>query len=146
MTFEEEIEQNGYLVFTNKGVSMMPLLREDRDLMVLKKRPEERLKKYDAVLFKRRNGQYVLHRILKVREHDYLICGDNCCQLEPVCEDQILAKLVEVVRDGKTISVNDKAYLLYVHLWCDFYPIRAAILRVRGLLGAVKRRIKWGKR
>lgn len=135
MTFEEELERYGTLTFTNKGVSMMPLLRQDRDLMVLKKRPWGRLKKYDAVLFKRDNGQYVLHRILKVRERDYLICGDNCYQLEPVREDQILAVLEEVVRDGKTVRVTDRGYRGYVYLWCDFYPLRAFFLRVRGLLG-----------
>lgn len=141
MTFEEELERYGHLVFTNKGVSMMPLLRQDRDLMVLEKRPEGRLHKYDAVLFKRQNGQYVLHRILKVRETDYLICGDNCYQLEPVTEQQILGRMTTVVRDGKTIPVTSRAYQLYVHLWCDFYPVRAFLLRVRGVLGRIKRKV-----
>ena len=68
-SFEEELEQNGTLVFPNKGKSMLPLLRENRDLMVIRKKGPERCKKYDAVLF-RRGEQYVLHRILKVREQD----------------------------------------------------------------------------
>ena len=55
----------------------MPLLREDRDVMIIE-RVTGRLKKYDVPLYKRPNGQYVLHRILKVRENDYVICGDHC--------------------------------------------------------------------
>ena len=36
-TFEEELEQNGKLVYTNVGVSMLPLLREGRDVMLIEK-------------------------------------------------------------------------------------------------------------
>ena len=38
MSFEEILEKDGVLTYTNKGVSMKPLLREDRDVMVIKKR------------------------------------------------------------------------------------------------------------
>lgn len=131
MTFEEVLDKHGSLVFTNVGVSMMPLLRQGRDLMVIVKKGAERCKKYDAVLFKRDNGQYVLHRVLEVRENDYLIVGDNCWQKEYVREDQILGIMTEVVRDGKKISVDDKNYQRYVHLWCDHFPARAAVLRTK---------------
>lgn len=141
MTFEEELKLHGQLVFPNKGTSMMPLLRQNRDLMVIDRRGNQPLKKYDTVLFKRDNGQYVLHRILKIRENDYLICGDNCCQLEPVRDSQILGILTAVVRDEKTISVTDPGYRFYVHLWCDFYPIRALLIRMRSLCGWVIRKI-----
>ena len=142
MTFEEELRRHGHLVFTNKGVSMMPLLRQDRDLMVLERRPEGRLKKYDAVLFKRKDGTYVLHRILKVREKDYLICGDNCYQMEAVEDAQILGILTAVIRDGKRISVTNRGYLLYVHLWCDGYPVRAFLLRGKAWIGRRRRKIR----
>ena len=75
-TFEEEIEKNGRLVYTNVGDSMRPLIRQGRDLLIIEK-PQGRLRKYDVPLYKRDSGQYVLHRILKVRDSDYVICGDN---------------------------------------------------------------------
>ena len=140
-SFEEELEKNGNLVFTNKGTSMMPLLRQDRDLMVIEKKGEERCKKYDAVLFKR-GDKYVMHRILKVRPDYYYIVGDNNRRGEYVREQQILGVLKQVVRDGRTISVEDPAYLCYVHLWCDAFPLRAGILFLRDAAYAVGRRIK----
>lgn len=140
-SFEEELEKNGNLVFTNKGTSMMPLLRQDRDLMVIEKKGEERCKKYDAVLFKR-GDKYVMHRILKVRPDDYYIVGDNNRRGEYVREQQILGVLKQVVRDGRTISVKDPAYLCYVHLWCDAFPLRAGILFLRDSAYAAGRRIK----
>ena len=142
MTFEEELAQHGKIVFTNVGVSMLPLLRQGRDIMVIEPRGNGRMKKYDATLFKRDNGRYVIHRVLKVRENDYLICGDNCRQMEPVREDQILGVLTEIQRNGKTIRVTDKGYLFYVHLWCDLYPIRFALIWLREQIGRIKRGVK----
>ena len=50
-SFEELLKRDGKLVYTNVGVSMMPLLRQHRDVMVIARVPEgERLKKYDAQL------------------------------------------------------------------------------------------------
>jgi hypothetical protein len=140
-SFEEELERNGTLVFTNKGVSMMPLLRQDRDLMVIEKKGPERCKKYDVILFKR-GEKYVLHRILKVREQDYFVAGDNCRRGESVKDSQILGVLTQVVRDGKTITPEDPAYQRYIHLWCDFFPIRAGLFFVRDGARHVGRRLK----
>ncbi len=131
-TYEEELERHGHIVYKNVGDSMMPLLRQNRDLMVIEKRPQCRCKKYDAVFYRRPNGQYVMHRILKVRESDYVLCGDNRWHREfGVREDWILGVLTAVVRDGMTVPVTDFRYRCYVHLWCDFFWIRAAVLRLR---------------
>ena len=140
-SFEEQLEQNGTLVFTNKGVSMLPLLRQDRDLMVIEKKGPERCKKYDVVLFKR-GEKYVLHRIVKVREQDYYIVGDNCRKGEYVKDEQILGVLTQVVRDGKTITPADPAYQRYVHLWCDLFPLRAGLFFVRDGVRHVGRKVK----
>lgn len=149
-TFEEVLRERGQLIWTNVGVSMMPLLRENRDLMVITAKGEERCKKYDAVLFRRPEvngrGAYVMHRILKVNpDGTYWIVGDNCVSGETVPEENVLGILTQVVRDGKTINVTDKGYLCYVHLWCDFYPVRFFLLRSRAFvlrcLSFVKRRV-----
>ncbi len=128
MSFEEVLEQNGFLAYTNVGTSMMPLLRQGKDVMEIRKKGPERCKKYDAVLYKT-GERYVLHRIIKVRAKDYVIVGDHCFRKEyGITDEQILGVLTGVVRNGRHIRVTDKKYLCYVHLWCDFYPIRAAIL------------------
>lgn len=140
-TYEEELNMRGKLIYTNTGVSMLPLLRPKRDLMVLEKKGEGRCKKYDAVLYKRDNGQYVIHRIIKVRKEDYVIAGDNCYGKEyGITDKHILAVLTKVIKDGKEISATDKKYRLYVHLWCDFFPIRAFILKVKAHWNNVKSR------
>ncbi|MCQ2186276.1 MAG: S24/S26 family peptidase [Bacteroidales bacterium] len=141
-TFEDIITREGHLVYTNVGRSMMPLLRQGRDLMVIVSKPEGRLKRYDIPLYKRDDGKYILHRILRVRPNDYVLCGDNQWRLEKGITDRhIIGVLQAVVRDGKTIPVTDRKMRLYAHLWCDFYPVRAAIFWIRDL-GKRLRRFK----
>lgn len=129
-TFEEQLAQTGKLIYTNVGDSMMPLIKQDRDLVIIKP-VHGRLKKYDVPLYRRDSGQYVLHRILKVRKQDYVICGDNRWSKEyGITDRHIIGILTGVVRNKKTILVTDKKYKFYVHLWCDLFPIRALIVRI----------------
>ena len=138
--FEDVIERDGRLVYTNVGDSMRPLIRQDRDILIIEK-PQGRLKKYDVPLYKRDSGQYVLHRILKVRDSDYVICGDNrYCKEYGITDRHIIGVLTAVVRDGKEMPITDWRYRLYVHLWCDLFPLRAVILKARRFPKWLKKR------
>lgn len=139
-TFEEEIQTNGKLFYTNVGDSMYPLIRQDRDILIIEK-VNGRLKKYDVPLYKRDNGKYVLHRVLKVRKDDYVIVGDNRYVKEyGITDKHIIGVLTGIVRGGKEISTKDIKYRIYVHIWCDFFPIRAFILKVIKVIKKVIKR------
>ena len=146
-TFEELLDENGYLVYTNVGYSMMPLIRQHRDLIEIRKKGSERCKKYDVVLYKR-GDKYILHRILEVLpEGRYVIAGDNNTFLEKdITDEHIIGVMTKVIRDGKQVTMDDKMYQAYVHMWCDFYPVRAGVLKVkrkvRSELGKIKRSLK----
>ena len=140
MTFEQVIARDGRLIYTNRGDSMMPLIKQGRDLLVISKKPKRRLKEYDVPLYKRDSGQYVLHRILQVRKHDYVICGDNRWTKEyGITDRHIIGVLTAVIRNGEEIKVTDLKYRIYVHLWCDLFPVRAFVLRA---VNKIKRMIK----
>lgn len=143
-SLEEALIKHGRIVYPNKGKSMLPLLREGRDLAVIDARPTDkdgkplRCRKYQAVLYKRGN-RYILHRILKVLPQGYVICGDNNYTREyNVLDGQIIGVLAGVVRDGAEIPVTAFKYRLYVHLWCDLFPLRAGILRLKALFHDIK--------
>jgi hypothetical protein len=134
-TYEEQLALHGRLIYTNVGDSMMPLLRQNRDLMVIERRKPGRCKKYDAVLYRRPDGKHVMHRILKVRQQDYVLCGDNRWQRETGVQDSwIIGVLTAVIRDDKEIPVTDWRYRLYVHLWCDLFYIRGGLLWLKDKL------------
>ena len=126
-TFEDELAVNGRIIYANTGNSMRPLIRQGRDLMIIERRPDVRLRRLDVVLYKS-NGKYVLHRILKVRENDYVICGDNCIRKEyGIKESQIIGILTGIIRDGREIKTGDLSYRIYSHIWSDFFHVRKLI-------------------
>ena len=102
-SFEEILEREGRLIYSNVGDSMWPVIREGRDLLVIE-RKSDRLRRYDVPLYRRDSGQYVLHRILKVRDEDYVICGDNRWHRETGITDRhILGVLTAIIRDGREV-------------------------------------------
>ena len=140
-TFEELLDKDGYLVYTNVGTSMMPLLRQYKDIIEIRKKGPERCKKYDAVLYKC-GSKHILHRIIKVRKNDYVIVGDHCTQKEyGVTDDQILGVMTRIIRNGRSITPENLTYKVYVHLWCDFYPIRVFILLSREKARSIKSKL-----
>ena len=143
LSYETVLKQEGKLVALNKGRSMMPLIREGRDIMVIERKGAERCKKYDAVLYKS-GGRYILHRVIKVRENDYVIVGDNCRIKEyGITDDDILGVLRAVVRGGKReLKMDAPLSRFYAHLWCDFFPIRAALIYCREFVYRALRFVK----
>ena len=130
-SFEEELDKKGILVYTNKGNSMYPLIRQGKDVLIIKN-CNTRLKKMDVPLYKRKSGQYVLHRIVKVNSNDYVIRGDNTYSNETgIRDDQILGVLSGVIREGKEISVNSLSYKIYSYFWYYTYYLRKIIIKIK---------------
>ena len=71
----EKLEEGREVTFSPHGSSMLPLLKEGRDTVTLAK-PAGKLKKYDIPLYRRENGQFVLHRVVRVGD-TYTCIGDN---------------------------------------------------------------------
>jgi hypothetical protein len=141
--FEDILERDGQLVYTNTGNSMMPLLREHRDILIINRKTDKRLRILDCPLFKRDDGKYVLHRVMWVRKKDYVICGDNQWYLERGISDKhIIGVLTAVIRDGKRLEMNSFKMRLYSVLQWLFYPMRALwLFSFQCILPKLKRKI-----
>ncbi len=140
-TYEEYLTEHGELTYTNVGTSMLPLLKQGRDLFTLTAKTDERCQKYDVVLYRRPPSQYVLHRIVEVREKDYVILGDNCMNKEyGITDADILAVMTGFVRKGKDISVTDTGYRLYAKLWYAVYPVRRLLMKLKSICRRIVRR------
>lgn len=95
-----------------RGTSMLPMLVEGRDSVVLSPLPD-RLKRYDLPLYQRKNGQFVLHRVVKVGE-TYTCLGDNQFVFEEgLSHNQMIAVVSSFTRKGKAYSVTDLSYRFY---------------------------------
>lgn len=144
-TFEEILEKDGKLVYKTKGISMNPMLYQNRDLVVIEV-PQGRLRKYDVALY-RRGKSYVLHRVIGVNEDGtYSIRGDNTYSIETVPEEAVIGVLTGFVRDGRQYSVTDPEYQRYVKLWDAAYPVRSFNVHLKWRAKGVLRRIIKGKK
>ncbi len=142
-TYEQELEKNGVLIYTTVGMSMRPFLRSGEDMIILERRDNGRFRPREVVLYRRKSGKYVLHRIMAVRKDDYILCGDNCWDLEPgIRGEQILAVLTGVIRNGQRLDVNAAGYRAKVFVWWLLYPIRAVVFYFRYLTGKLWAKIK----
>ncbi len=145
-TFEEILERDGRLVYTSVGDSMLPFIHSGEDILVIEK-PSGRLKKYDIALYYRDSGEYVLHRVLRVREYDYIICGDNRWRCEKgIADKQIIGVLTAIVRNGKMISMKDPDYYRRVRLWCSLYWCRAPVLWVNDKVKSIIKKLRLWKK
>ena len=138
-TFEDLLARDGKLVYKTRGVSMEPMLRQDRDLVIIRI-PGSRLKKYDVALYKR-GKDYVLHRVIEVMPDHYLIRGDNTYAVETVPDEAVIGVLTGFQRKGKQYDVSNRAYQRYVRFWHAIYPIRHAYIRFRRLAVRIARKL-----
>ncbi len=127
------LQRGQSVVFSPKGTSMLPMLQQGRDQVTLGP-VTGALKKYDLPLYQRRNGCYVLHRVVKAGE-TYTCIGDNQFVYEPgLCQDQMIAVVTAFTHKGKSYSVNAWQYRLYCRFWYYSRPVRHFLLRVKSII------------
>ena len=120
---EMQLKAGKNVRFSPMGVSMRPMLRQRRDSVVLSP-VSGPLHKYDLPLYRRDNGQFVLHRIIKAGE-TCTCMGDNQFVPEPgIRQDQIIGVVTSFYREKKCYSVTDLRYRLYCRFWYHTRPLR----------------------
>lgn len=134
----EMLERDGRYISVPKGISMKPMIRGRKDAVLIEKLTDKP-KKYDLVVYVRGKDLGVIHRVLYIKDNKYIICGDNCWQLEYVNLSQIKGIVTEYYRNGKWHSINNICYKIYVHLWVDLFFIRQPLFYIRD---KIKRIIK----
>ena len=134
--FEEVLDKDGELIFTNVGYSMYPLIKQREDILRIVK--TDTYKKGDIVLYKSNVDHYVLHRILKIKKDKIILAGDyNYFKDKPITKNMILGLLTTITKkDGKIIELSkDKKarrffYTNFFHIKA-FFQIIGKILHLR---------------
>ena len=115
--FREQLACGQTVRFSPRGTSMLPMLRQGIDQVVLSPLPEK-LRKFDLPLYQRDDGHYVLHRIVGIRDGRFTCLGDNQFVKEyDLRQDQMIAVVSAFTRDGRQYSVTDPGYWIYCRVW-----------------------------
>ena len=122
------------------GNSMLPFLRHGRDTVYLSKITAP-LKRGDMILYQRRGGAYILHRIYRAEEESYTLVGDGQLGLEPgIRPCQVLAVVTAVRRKGKLLRKGSFLWEFYEHIWLGMLPLRPLIFRLYEVLRAGRKK------
>lgn len=105
---DECFEKGNAFCFKPNGVSMLPFIKGGKTSVEIEKYCGE-AKKFDIVFYVRDDGKYVMHRVVKMYDDCYGVCGDNQWWVEKVYDRQIFAIVTSV--DGK----KKKGGFLYLH-------------------------------
>ena len=125
---EPVISSGGEFRLFHKGTSMRPLLRQGIDSVILVAPTD--IKKNDILLYRRANGQFVMHRAVKIKKDEYIMCGDNQRWLERgITRENILAKVKGIYRDDTYFELDNKKYKRYVRM----LPLRRVKYRIDGI-------------
>ncbi len=120
----EVLESGGEFKIYPRGKSMLPLIVEGEDSVVLVKQ-EGKLKRNDIAFYRRDDGRFVLHRVAKVcRDGSYVMCGDNQTVLEcGITDRQVIGVMRELYKKEKLFDTHTFSHKLYLALWCRI-PLR----------------------
>ncbi len=128
----EKLNSGGTVTFTPRGTSMLPMLRDGEDVVILSK-PQGRLKLFDLPLYRRKDGTYVLHRVINFdSDRGYIMCGDNQFKNERgIYDEDIIGVVTAFYHKGKSYTVDSLSYRFYVHLWYNTKTIRRSLKLIR---------------
>lgn len=119
------------------GGSMVPFITGDRDMVEIKA-VGPNLKRGDIVLYRRDNGQYILHRIFRVGSDGYYMLGDSQNWVEgPISPEQIVAQSEIYYKDGIRKDNSKVSMRIKYTVWFWLRPVRGILIK----LNTFKRRL-----
>ena len=131
---KEVISSGGEFNLYTRGTSMKPTIIEGVHSVMLGA-PQD-IVVGDIILYERKNGQFVLHRLVKIKPYEYFACGDNQFVIEGgISPDAVIAKVTKIQRGDDALAVEKGASFL------SYLALRRCAKRVRHTLSRIKHSI-----
>ena len=130
---EEILASGGEFRMYPRGRSMRPYIVEGRDSVVLVKRSPQDIRRYDMLFYRRANGRFVLHRLLKIeKDGTYTMCGDAQVILEKgIRPEQVIGCVQSMYRKERLVTLHSLWDWLYVRVWSWIFLRRCALFVAR---------------
>ena len=115
-SYEELLQKQGFILKETSGTSMEPMLHEGQEQSLIRSTETmgRDLKCRDVVLYKR-NGKYVLHRVVADLDDLIFTRGDNCSLADIVRREDVIGILAGFYRGDTFVDCEkDEEYLRYV--------------------------------
>ncbi len=112
------------------GYSMRPFLEDGRDKALLSKARNPKVG--DPVLAEVGQGNFVLHRIVKITGDDVVLRGDGNIGVERCRLSDVKGEAIGFYRKGRTTldKTNGMKWRVYSLLWTSLLPVRRYLLAI----------------
>ena len=129
---EEQLKNNGEIRFKPRGTSMLPLIRQGKDEVIIKKY-KGIYKKYDILFYRRDDGDFILHRLIGFdKNNNPVIRGDNQRWKEyGITDKNIIGVVCSVVRNGRKITSGTFGFNFWVFYSRIYVYFVAALRKIR---------------
>lgn len=127
---KEQVENGKEASMIITGNSMAPFLYHGRDVIYFS-RPVRPPKRGDMVFYQRKNGQYVMHRLIRVSKSGCFFLGDNQTIPEgPLLHECIFAIVTRVKRKNRMLDSKSFWWFFFSHIWISIIPLRHPMMSV----------------
>lgn len=117
-------------VISPKGCSMLPFIVGNHDSVCLQY--QDRIRPLDVVLAHLGNGNYVLHRIVKIEGEEVTLMGDGNIRGQERCKRQdIVGTVMSVIHpNGKEWPFRTSSERSMAKWWMALLPVRRYLLAI----------------
>lgn len=121
----EVVKRYGMALTSFSGRSMYPMLRYETDKILVVKSSGP-YKRNQIILYPGNEGKFILHRIIKIKNSNYIIRGDNNLFKEYGINDEMVIGVLKGFYRGKKYIDCDKSigYKWYVFIWTHTFCLR----------------------
>lgn len=142
---KEQLDNGGSASFTIRGISMTPMLDDGVDSVRITK-PSFPLKKYQLPFYRREDGTFILHRIIKVEKDGYVCRGDHQFVKEHGVTDSMIIGVTEAYfHNGKWRDMDSASQRIYSFFRVNSAPVRYLLFRISKYAKAIFRKL-FGKK
>ena len=128
--YEALLKQGAELPLVVSGESMLPFLRPGRDTVYLKG-VQGPLQAGDIAFFRRADGAYVLHRVVRAESGKYWFLGDAQDRVEgPLPAACVFACVTAVRRGARMLHPESRLWRFFAGPWMKTAGRRLLILRI----------------
>ena len=129
--------------FTVTGMSMWPFICHGRDKVIVEKVDPEKLKKGDIILLQTPLGNYLLHRITRIKDDCLETTGDgNCFRDGWFPRSCVRARVAKIIRKEKEMDCDDFGWKMIFGIWGICFPIRRYLLAALRGISRMKNRFR----
>ena len=108
-----------------KGNSMLPFIKDGDTVKLVK---TDHLKLYDIVLARIDDEQYVLHRIIRMKDNQLILMGDGNLKGCERCKVEDVLALATIKVNKKEYDFRSDLHLKKARIWNLLLPIRKYLL------------------